>query len=158
MRSQARGKAPETGRIQAAVLFVIVQEGARWNRCAGRPPGPADILCPFVNLVVVLRAPDGRQRRRINIIDGLDGLLDDGMAGGNHVAFAIPAAVGIGKNMQFPGLRIHEFPPEVLVQFSGDRIHFVIILIHESRDTDLFGIIEKTSPRSVMFYLILPEK
>ena len=106
----------------------------------------------------MLRTPDVRQRGRVDIIDGLDRLLDNGMAGGNHVAFIILAILGIGQNVQFPWLCIYEFPPKVLIQFSGKRMHFIIILIHKGRESDLFVGVKKTRTWGSPFFLVLPEK
>ena len=70
----------------------------------------------------MLYAPEGSKVGRIYVINSLDGLLDDGVAGNNDVAPAVLTDLRVGKDMEFPWLGIHEFPPEFGVQFASPGI------------------------------------
>ena len=138
---------PDIGRIQSPVFSADFRVGACPGRCVRttiRPILPVRVVGLF-DLVHVLAAPEGADRRLVDIVNRLDGLLDDGVAGLDDVALAVAALHGLGKDVHLARLGVHELAPQVrirlwIVAFIA-RVMLIIVLVDEHGGADDLGVV-----------------
>ena len=83
----------------------------------------------------MFRAPECAQVRGICVVEGLNGPLNDRMAGCDHIALVVFAIDGLRKDMEFARIGIDEFSPEFRISLCRCRIEsrilFIVVFVDE---------------------------
>ncbi len=70
----------------------------------------------------MLSSPECAQVWRISVVEGLDGPLDDGMAGGDHITLSVFAVDSLGKDMGLSRIGVDELTPEFGMRLRRFRV------------------------------------
>ena len=167
-----RIQAPDDRGVDAPVFSILNFSGNGAGKAyfvLRRPPGPGNLCAVLshsravLHFVQVLRSPDGLKVRRIDVVESLDGLLDNGVVGVDNVALAVFAVLGFGKDVQLPGRLVYKLAPQLWIgsRDVGKLLHrcglvfpgvvFVVILVYIGRYVDnTVPVI--AAPRIVLFF------